>query len=380
MDRAGTERIAKSTPGGFVLVSTYSWLCITLGVGIARFGQSLVHKVAFGPDDATVLVGSIVYLGAAVSWQYAVNAGLGKATLSIDEVEHLAKAMYAAVLLGFVAMTFAKLSSAFLVGRVVPQTRKAKAILFGMIATWGIFSIGSVGFECGLPKWTIESRQCGNGPFLVSVIVYNIVTDLVLAGWIVPTLWSVSLNKEKCISATLLFGARAIVPLAAGAQIWAVLKANQSSNPGRDTVEAAVLTQAVTSLSLIVTSIPRIKRFLGVGGSGILYPQIQATELSQSRQSWSHQESSATEPKLVPSGSGKFTVTVTSKGSKDRKKAKAQSDWQELVTMGSREDEHTSTSSLFDRNDHGGVMMQQEVRVSVEERDAPRQRGANRSG
>ena len=77
-------------------------------------------------------------------------------------------------------------------------------------------------------------------------------------------------------------------------------------------------------------------------------------------------------PKLVPSGSGKFTVTVTSKGTKERKKGRPQADWQGLVTMGTKEDEHTSTSSLFDREDHGGVMMQQEVRVSVEESDAPR--------
>lgn len=69
----------------------------------------------------------------------------------------------------------------------------------------------------------------------------------------------------------------------------------------------------------------------------------------------------------MPSGSGKFTVTVSSKGAKEKKKSRPHSDWQGLVTMGTKEDEHTSTSSLFDRDDHGGVMMQQEVRVSVEE-------------
>lgn len=67
-------------------------------------------------------------------------------------------------------------------------------------------------------------------------------------------------------------------------------------------------------------------------------------------------------------------MTVTSKGTKYKKKARPQSDWQGLVTMGTKEDEHTSTSSLFDRDDHGGVMMQHEVRVSVEEGSAPRKR------
>lgn len=107
-------------------------------------------------------------------------------------------------------MALAKLSSAFLIERVAPQTRKAKTILFGMIVTWSVFSVLAVALECGLPRWTIESMQCGNGGLLISVIVLNMITDLVLAGWIVPTLWSLSLDKEKCTTAMLLFGARAM--------------------------------------------------------------------------------------------------------------------------------------------------------------------------
>jgi hypothetical protein len=128
--------------------------------------------------------------------------------------------------------------------------------------------------------------------------------------------------------------------------------------------------RAVTSLSLIAASIPRIKRFLGVGGSGILYPQIQASELSATRRTNSRQASGDHALKLVPSGSGKFTTTVTSKGSKERKKSKVPPDWHGLVTLGSTEDEHTSTSSLFDRNDREGVMLEREFQVVVEDRDA----------
>lgn len=103
-----------------------------------------------------------------------------------------------------------------------------------------------------------------------------------------------------------------------------------------------------------------------------MYPQIQPTEISLSRRTFNRQNPEIIAPILVPSGSGKFTVTVTSKGSKERKKSRHQSDWQGLVSMGTKEDEHTSTSSLFEHDDHGGVMMQQEVRVSVEERSIRR--------
>jgi hypothetical protein len=49
-------RHAQSTRGGFVLVSLYSWMVITVGVVVARFVRGLVvHKIKFGADDAAAL-------------------------------------------------------------------------------------------------------------------------------------------------------------------------------------------------------------------------------------------------------------------------------------------------------------------------------------
>lgn len=122
----------------------------------------------------------------------------------------------------------------------------------------------------------------------------------------------------------------------------------------------------VTSLSLIVANLPRVKRILGVGGSGLLFPEIQASELTATR---SRQYSVDNGLKLVPSSTGRFTTTVTSKGSKDKdkKKGKTPGDWQAMVTLGSTEDEHTSTSSLVDRADQDGVMLEREFEVVVED-------------
>lgn len=110
-------------------------------------------------------------------------------------------------------MTLAKVSSAFLIERVAPQTRKAKTILYAMCAVWAIYAAFAIAFECGTPSWTERSFECGNGGLSVSVIVLNMITDLVLAGWLVPTLWSLSLDKEKCMTATILFGARVVYVL-----------------------------------------------------------------------------------------------------------------------------------------------------------------------
>jgi hypothetical protein len=50
------HRNALSTPGGFVLVSVYSWMVITSGIVLARLIRGLfVHKIKFGLDDTSAL-------------------------------------------------------------------------------------------------------------------------------------------------------------------------------------------------------------------------------------------------------------------------------------------------------------------------------------
>lgn len=120
----------------------------------------------------------------------------------------------------------------------------------------------------------------------------------------------------------------------------------------------------VASLSLIVASLPRIKRFLGSGGMN--NPRIHEIELPLSIRVRSEGESL----KLVPSSSAKFTTTVMSGNSGKTEKSKAQQDWQKFISMGSKQDDQTSTSSLFEH--HGGVMLQQEVTVKVEDSNHPR--------
>lgn len=53
-------RNAHSTPGGFVLVSLYSWAVMTSGVVVARFVRGLlIHKVKFGADDNSALASMV---------------------------------------------------------------------------------------------------------------------------------------------------------------------------------------------------------------------------------------------------------------------------------------------------------------------------------
>jgi len=93
--------------------------------------------------------------------------------------------------------------------------------------------------------------------------------------------------------------------------------------------------RVVTSLSLIVANLPRIMRFVGMGGSGMLYPRITETEIVLSARTASDGAS------LVVG--------------------------EPLVSMNCKQDESTSTSSPCEHQD--GVMIRQEVMTEAKDSD-----------
>lgn len=372
--REDGARLARSTAGGFALVSLYSWIVITLGVTLARFIRAvLIHKTKFGSDDAAALAGTVVYIGVVVGWQYTINASLQEdaAGVVLEDGALFSKALLATQLLEVATMSFAKLSSACLMERVAPQSRRSRAILFATVGAWSVFALFVMSFRCGIPIVSrSEPLHCGSSGPLITSIVLNAITDVVLAAWMFPTLLSLSLDKEKRLTAMVLFGSRIVVPVVAGGQLWAVTTVFPTTDLAGTMVRFTVLSHAVTSLSLITASVPRVKRILGAGGSGMLYPEIQASELTTTRKSGSRHTLSDNVLKLVPSGSGKFTTTITSKGSSNKLKGRAVSEERRAATHGSKSQEHTSTSSLIDPDEYAGVMLEREVHVVVEDRDA----------
>lgn len=125
--------------------------------------------------------------------------------------------MLAAQLVEIFAMSFAKLSSGFLIERVAPQTRRVKAGHFAMVGAWTVFSVFAIAFRCGVDtEWASPTHRCSSSGLLIAVIGSNIVTDFVLAFWLFPTLLALSLNKEKRFTALVLFGSRAMYVLAGG--------------------------------------------------------------------------------------------------------------------------------------------------------------------
>ena len=50
---------ATTMRSGALMVSLYSWTCITLGVTVARILVASLRKLKFGIDDAAAMMGSV---------------------------------------------------------------------------------------------------------------------------------------------------------------------------------------------------------------------------------------------------------------------------------------------------------------------------------
>lgn len=129
------------------------------------------------------------------------------------------------------SIAFAKLSTAFLLGRVAPQSLRERGILFGSVTLWAVFAIFASAFHCGMPKpWEGSPRSCGNGWPLIVIIILNMASDILLTAWIFPILYPLNMDKSRQRSVGILFGTRAIVPLVTIGQVWAALKSGRSND------------------------------------------------------------------------------------------------------------------------------------------------------
>ncbi|KAF2265887.1 hypothetical protein CC78DRAFT_615447 [Lojkania enalia] len=359
------ERTAR---GVAVLVTLYFWTVVTCSVLLVRFVRTWRQGRAFGSEDLMAFASIVVYVTATVSWNFCVSTGgLGRRYVEVSPgaASTFMKTVWASQLLQLTAMGFAKTSTAFLLDRVAPQSRRKTAFLFGMVAFWAIYSIFAFGLQCGFPKPWHNVPTCAYGGPVFSVIVLDMVSDAILAWWIFPIIRKMELkNGERRVFA-IVFGSRALIPIISIAQIWAVANAVRGNDPTRDCVPIAIIHQTITSLSVIIASIPHVKRFPAL--VKLLNPHTGGTEIILSDRPRSKRLSKDGIPlKLVPSNTPKFTTTIRSGGHQSQKKVKgrAKSDWDTLV---SKQDDHASTSSLFEHQ--GGVILQQEVTVRVEKNE-----------
>jgi hypothetical protein len=121
-------------------------------------------------------------------------------------------------------MTFSKASIALLLRRlsVYHSSVFCSSTPIAGICIWAVFSLLASTFQCGLPTpWRATPSQCPARVGLLSTVgILNIITDAVLAVYIIPGVWRLeSMAKHVRLTVIVLFATRLTVCVAAAIQV-----------------------------------------------------------------------------------------------------------------------------------------------------------------
>lgn len=173
---------------------------------------------------------------------------------------------YAINFLAITAMAFAKVSILLLFRRIMSQSRAVQAFvtIATLIGIYFVFSIFATAFQCGASHaWVVQPATCPtHGDMKYGIIGLNMLTDIMLAVWILPSLWKLQMNLQNRLTVISLFGARLIVPFVAVGQLYLTYKALQSEDQTWVQLPVMIVQQVVVHLSVIHATLPRIHGFV----------------------------------------------------------------------------------------------------------------------
>ncbi|KAF2438836.1 hypothetical protein P171DRAFT_477166 [Karstenula rhodostoma CBS 690.94] len=252
--------------GALIIIIAYSWICITVLAAVIRFGLAWTNRLHLKKDDGTFALGVVLAVASSVCFHIASNNGLGKrmAKVPLYDLDVYYKTTYTGDILGLAAQYWAKVSFLQLCERVAPRKERHYNIIFGLITFWGVFSVLAIAFQCGLPDpWVFKPDDCPTaGAMYYPVIIMNIITDLILGTWILPTLWKLLMDQDRRILVVMLFGSRIIVACVAAAQLSSVARHILDPDVTYQSFGRVLWALCVTHLSVLQATIPRTKRFI----------------------------------------------------------------------------------------------------------------------
>lgn len=107
--------------------------------------------------------------------------------------------------------------------------------LIPMVAAYVTLTFFLIGFQCQLPRpWILSPKQCStHGNIYYPVTILNMVTDALLAFWILPILWELQMKKHTKNIVMWLFLSRFAVCIADIGRMIVIRKALQTEDQTR---------------------------------------------------------------------------------------------------------------------------------------------------
>jgi hypothetical protein len=116
--------------------------------------------------------------------------------------------MFGVNCLEIAAMFFAKISVLLLLDRISVQL-SAKLIVVAFLAAWAIFSIVASLICHPTPPWIVGQSYClAQGRLIYLELIFNGLSDAVLALWIVPSTWKLAMPRKSKLLVIFVFGTR----------------------------------------------------------------------------------------------------------------------------------------------------------------------------
>ncbi|KAH8665725.1 hypothetical protein BGZ60DRAFT_409771 [Tricladium varicosporioides] len=332
-------RLTENDQGGAAVVAALCTIVISSLVASIRFLVAARQQVEFQQDDIAFYTGGFLASATSICVFRAVLVGLGQRIeiLTPEKIDAYYKLMYTCQLLGILSMAASKTSVVMLFKRIAQTANRSYKGGLIMVALWGIFAFLVIAFQCQLPKpWVFIPSQCNTHGYLqYPVIILNILTDVLLATGIFPTIWKLNLKRDTRITVMILFGMRIVVPALAIGELVAVANSIKNVDQTWVNLARAIWLMLVTHCSLITATIPRTHSFWSSLQSGKTNAAITEQEFELS---------SGHSPFNSRLGSSKHPFSKISKHSKDDMKKSNNSSMNQSKSWSSSRDHELSRS------------------------------------
>jgi hypothetical protein len=117
------------------------------------------------------------------------------------------------------------------------------------VGFWAVFAILSLAFQCGLPHpWVYTAQKCNSGGVVYAVVGLNIISDLYLSVFFIPTIWSLETEAFARITLASLFLSKLLYVIIAALNCLERLWLNIQSACIAGAVELVFLSRALPSL------------------------------------------------------------------------------------------------------------------------------------
>jgi hypothetical protein len=329
--------------------------------------------------------------------------------------------------MGVIALALAKLSLVLLFKRITPKQMGLRAVvwLLPIVAIYTILSLALIAFQCQLPQpWILSPSRCStHGNVYYPITISNMLTDALLAIWMLPIIRALHMKTHPKAVVMWLFGSRLIICVADIGRMVVIHRALQSEDqtrrsscslsvilyifhkfvPGLSITNRipgsqllwAIMDQVVVHLSINHATLPRIQNFLSnlqIGPISVHMPASQSGMQTATARSDQPKERRSTGDKVEPTSHrawnalrSHLTGTVSRKSSISEQPLRHEEDQGiELSTivytgkggLEQRNGEHgrsAATSLSSDgldrrgtRDQQGGVRVQKDVSVTYE--------------